>query len=115
MTLASGSLWITGRGTDLLRVDPQTGAVRAIIEIGAGATDVAAASARIWVTAASDADDRSGLPVLERLLAVDPATNTIVETVVPTRRLVVDGTASDGRSLWLADLVGGRLYRVTRG
>jgi sugar lactone lactonase YvrE len=115
ITLGSGSLWITGRGTDLLRVDPQTGAVETVVEIGAGGTDVAAASGRIWVTAAGVADDRSGLPVLERLLAVDPATNAIVETIAPTGRLVVDGTASDGQTLWIADVVGGRLYRLARG
>ena len=31
MAYAEGSLWVTGRGTDLLRVDPDTGAVRATI------------------------------------------------------------------------------------
>ena len=28
MTWLAGSLWITGRGTDLIQVDPQTGAVK---------------------------------------------------------------------------------------
>ena len=88
MALFAGSLWITGRGTDLLRVDPAT---------------------------ASAADDRSGLPVLEHLYAVDPATTTIAETLAPIGRLVVDGVATDGTTLWIADVVGGRLYRLRRG
>ena len=49
MTLAAGSLWVTGRGTDLLRVNPETGAVQATVEIGTGGIDVAAAGGRIWV------------------------------------------------------------------
>jgi DNA-binding beta-propeller fold protein YncE len=115
MTLLGGSLWVTGRGTDLLRVNPDTGAVQATIEIGTGGIDVAAAGGRIWVANASDADDRQGLPVMEHLYAVDPATNRIAETLTPTARLVVDGVASDGTTLWIADVSGGRLYRVRRG
>jgi streptogramin lyase len=115
MALFAGSLWITGRGTDLLRVDPATGAVQATVEIGAGGVDVAAAGGRIWVAAANAGDDRSGLPVLEHLYAVDPATTTIAETLAPTGRLVVDGVATDGTTLWIADVVGGRLYRLRRG
>jgi streptogramin lyase len=115
MTLFGGSLWVTGRGTDLLRVNPDTGAVQGTIEIGTGGIDVAAAGGRIWVANASDADDRQGLPVMEHLYAVDPSTNRIVETVTPTARLVVDGVASDGTTLWIADVSGGRLYRVRRG
>ena len=112
MTLFAGSLWITGRGTDLLRVDPATGSVQATVEIGAGGVDVAAAGGRIWVAAASAGDDRSGLPVLEHLYAVDATTTTVAQTLEPTGRLVVDGVATDGTTLWIADVVGGRLYRI---
>jgi sugar lactone lactonase YvrE len=115
MTLSAGSLWITGRGTDLLRVNPETGAVQATIEIGTGGIDVAAAGGRIWVANASAADDRQGLPVMEHLYAVNPATSAIAETVTPTGRLVVDGVATDGTTLWIADVSGGRLYRLRRG
>jgi hypothetical protein len=112
MALLAGSLWITGRGTDLLRVDPATGAVRATVEIGAGGVDVAGAGGRVWVAAASPADDFSGLPVLEHLYAVDPATTSITRTLTPTGRLTVDGVATDGAALWIADVVDGRLYRL---
>jgi streptogramin lyase len=115
MALLAGSLWVTGRGTDLLRVDPETGAVQAAIEIGTGGIDVAAAGGRIWVANASAADDRQGMPVMQHLYVVNPATNTIAETLTPTGRLVVDGLASDGTTLWIADVSGGRLYRVRRG
>ncbi len=112
MTLSGGSLWATGRGTDLLRVNPETGAVQATIEIGTGGIDVAAAGGRIWVANASAADDRQGLPVMEHLYAVNPATNAIAETLTPAGRLVVDGVATDGTTLWIADVSGGRLYRI---
>jgi sugar lactone lactonase YvrE len=111
---AEGSLWVTGRGTDLLRVDPTTGAVRAMIEIGAGGIDVRAAAHSIWVAVPTDEEDRRGNPFLDRLLRIDPATNAIVETVRPTGRVVVNGTTSTGDALWIADTAGGRLYRVSR-
>jgi sugar lactone lactonase YvrE len=112
MVLASGSLWVTGRGTDLLRVDPSTGAVQATIEIGAGGTDVRAAGGSIWVTAPTTDEDLRGNPFLDRLLRVDPGTNTIVETIRPTGRVVVTGTAVTGSTLWIADNERGRLYRI---
>ena len=86
--------------------------MQATIEIGTGGIDVAAAGGRIWVANASAADDRQGLPVLEHLYAVDPATNAIVETLTPTGRIVVDGVATDGTTLWITDVSGGRLYRM---
>jgi hypothetical protein len=38
----------------------------------------------------------------------------VVETLRPTARIVVNGLASTGNALWIADTAGGRLYRVTR-
>jgi sugar lactone lactonase YvrE len=114
MVFAAGSLWVTGRGTDLLRVDPTTGAVQATIEVGAGAIDVRAAGGSIWVAAPRADDDRSGNPFLDRLLRVDPASNAVVETIRPTRPIAVTGSASSGSALWLADNAHGRLYRLTR-
>ncbi len=114
MTYAEGSLWVTGRGTDLLRVDPNTGAVQATIDVGAGAIDVAAAAHSIWVAVPTDEADRQGNPFLDRLLRVDPATTAVVETLRPTAPIVVNGLASTGDALWIADTAGGRLYRVSR-
>ena len=114
MVFAEGSLWVTGRGTDLLRVDPSTGAVQATIEIGAGGIDVRAAAHSIWVAVPTDDEDRRGNPFLDRLLRIDPATNAIMETVRPTGRVVVNGTTSTGDAFWIADTAVGRLYRVSR-
>jgi sugar lactone lactonase YvrE len=114
MTYAEGSLWVTGRGTDLLCADPATGAIQATIDVGAGAIDVAAAAHSIWVAVPTDEADRQGNPFLDRLLRVDPATKAVVETLRPTARIVVNGLASTGNALWIADTAGGRLYRVTR-
>ncbi|HEU6444391.1 MAG TPA: hypothetical protein VFL61_04965 [Gaiellaceae bacterium] len=111
---AEGSLWVTGRGTDLLRVDPDTGAVQATFEIGAGGIDVRAAAHSIWVAVPTDEEDRRGNPILDRLLRVDPLTNAVIETIRPTARVVVNGTASTGSALWIADTAGGRLYRISR-
>ena len=112
MTYAEGSLWVTGRGTDLLRVDPATGAVQATVDVGAGAIDVAAAAHSIWVAVPTDEADRQGNPFLDRLLRVDPATTAVVETLRPTAPIVVNGLASTGNALWIADTAGGRLYRI---
>jgi sugar lactone lactonase YvrE len=111
MVLVGGSLWITGRGTDLLRVDPETGAVQQTIEIGAGGINIAAGGGSIWVFAPTEADDRAGLPILDRVLRVDPATKTVAEVIRPTARVAVTGVASDGAHVWLADTAAGRLYR----
>jgi streptogramin lyase len=114
MAYAEGSLWVTGRGTDLLRVDPNTGAVQATIEIGAGGIDVRAAAHSIWVAAPTAEEDERGNPFLDRLLRIDPSTNAIMETIRPTGRIVVHGTESTGDALWLADTAAGRLYRISR-
>jgi streptogramin lyase len=114
MVFAAGSLWVTGRGTDLLRVDPATGAVQATIEIGAGGIDVRAAGGSIWVVAPTTEDDLRGNPFVERVLRIDPAANAIVETIRPTGRVTVNGTAVTGTAFWIADTEHGRLYRLTR-
>ena len=64
---SGGSLWITGRGTDLLQVDPASGAVKATHEIGASGIDVVAAAGALWVPARSPAVDQSGFPTMEAL------------------------------------------------
>ena len=109
LELAFGSLWVTGRGTDLHRLDPATGAEQAVVEVGAGAIDLAAAGGALLVAAPTDADDRRGLPVLDRLLRVDPATNVVTTTVRPTAPVMVNGLVSDGRRAWLADVANGRV------
>lgn len=112
LTLAAGSLWATGRGTDLLRIDPATGETLETIELGVGAIELAAVDGAVWVAVAEAEADRQGLPVLEQLVSVDPETGAVGELVTPSGQLHVTGLAADGAALWLADVVGGRLVRV---
>ena len=49
MVWAKGSLWITGRGTDLLKVSPADGSIQRTIEIGASGIDLALAGDDLWI------------------------------------------------------------------
>jgi hypothetical protein len=106
-----GKLWITGRGTDLMRVDPGTGKVERTIEIGVGGIDLAATGRDLWVAAANAADDRQGLPVLTALHRVDPGSGAIVATLRPKRRTYAGGLSAAGGALWIEDPVAGLLLR----
>ena len=107
----AGSLWITGRGTDLLKVDPDSGAVGQQVDVGASGIDVVAAGGALWVPSRSAAVDPTGFPTMEALRRVTP--DGAVTTVARARgRLDVHGLVSGGPWLWLADNTGGVLYRV---
>jgi len=111
MAYLAGSLWVTGRGTDLLKVDPESGAVGEHVDIGASGIDVVAAGGALWVPSRSAAVDPTGFPTMEALRRVTP--DGAMTTVARARgRLDVHGLASAGPSLWLADNTGGFLYRV---
>jgi streptogramin lyase len=112
LALAGGSLWATGRGTDLLRIDPRTGKTLETIETGVGGIELAAIDGTIWVAAAEAGADRQGLPELERLVAVDAEGGEPGEQVTPTELVTVTGMATDGTALWIADVVAGALTRV---
>ena len=113
LVLVGGSLWATGRGTDLLRVDPATGETQETIEIGTGGIDLVSTDDAIWVAVAEPEADRQGLPVLETLVSVDPATGELGESVAPTGTVNVNGLASEGETVWIADVVAGILTRST--
>ena len=111
MALLGGNLWITGRGTDLLKVNPATGAIRGTYDVGASGIDVVAGGGALWVPSRSAAVDPTGFPTMEALRRV--STGGKVATVAKAGgRLDVHGLASDGKSLWLADNTSGALYRV---
>lgn len=111
IALLEGSLWVTGRGTDLLRVDPATGEVRATIEIGAGGIDVVTAGGALWVPARSAASDRRGFPTMAALLRV-ASTGAVTTVSRATRRVDVHGLVPLGRGVLLADNTKGTLYRI---
>lgn len=109
LTLAAGSLWATGRGTDLLRIDPATGETLETIETGVGGIELAAIDGTIWVAVADAEADRQGLPELEQLLPVDAESGEPGEAVLPAEPVNVTGMATDGSGLWIADVVAGKL------
>jgi streptogramin lyase len=112
---AAGSLWVTGRGLDLLRLDPSNGHVEATVEIGAAGIDLAAAGGRVVVAAATGAGAQRGDPVVDALVSVDPATNAAVGRRATHARVLLSGFAAAGNRFWLADTVGGRLFRGAAG
>ena len=74
----AGSLWITGRGLDLLRVSTKTGRLQATVEIGPAGLNVMTAAKRLLVAAYSARGARRGDPIVGSFLTVDPATNRVV-------------------------------------
>jgi glutamine cyclotransferase len=112
MVYAGGALWITGRGTDLLKVDPATGSVAATIDIGASGIDVVVNGDDLWVPSRSDAVDRSGFPTMETLKHVSVAGGEVRVVSTPTSRVDVHGLVAVKGSVWLADNTNGFLYRV---
>jgi streptogramin lyase len=112
LVLAEGALWATGRGTDLLRLDPATGKTRETIEIGTGGIDLVTSDDAIWVAVAEPEADAQGLPVLERLVSVDPASGELGGEHVPTETVNVTGLAAEGDAVWIADVVAGVLTRL---
>lgn len=105
-----GSLWITGRGLDLLHRSP-AGATLGIVEIGPAAMDVVSDGSSLWTAAFTPAAARRGDPVAGRLLRVD-ASGEVVARVAATRRLFVNGLAAEGGALWVYDGVAGLLVRL---
>ena len=112
MTWLAGSLWITGRGTDLIQVDPQTGAVKATIEIGAGGIDVVSAAGALWVPARNEVVDPTGFPTMEALRRVSVSTRQVTTAATAGGRLDVHGLQAGGGFVWIADNRSGFVYRV---
>ena len=112
MVYLSGSLWITGRGTDLLRVDPASGEVRSTIDIGASGIDVAATARALWVPSRSAAVDLTGFPSMEALRRVSASTGEVTTAATASGRLDVNGIDSRDGYVWLSDNREGILYRL---
>jgi YVTN family beta-propeller protein len=114
MVFASGHLWITGRGTDLLEVDPDNGKVLHTVEIGAGGIDVVASGNTLWVPSRNAEVDARGFPTMETLRRVDAATGAVTASIAARAPLDVHGVVADAEGVWLADNTHGVLYRVRR-
>jgi hypothetical protein len=113
MVWVNGHLWITGRGTDLLEVDPENGNVLRTIEIGAGGIDVVADGDTLWVPSRNSEVDARGFPTMEALRRVD-AKSGAVTSVLTSGPLDVHGLVATDGAVWLADNTHGVLYRVAR-
>lgn len=112
LELLGGRLWVTGRGTDLFEVDPASGDVLRTIEIGASGVDLAVARGAVWVPVRTGAADPRGFPTIARVVRIDPGTGAVTTVVRARGRVDVHGIASDGRTVWLADNTGGKVYRL---
>ena len=113
MAWAGGWLWITGRGTGLIQVDPATGAAVATVGLGpAGGIDVIEHAGALWVPARASEATQSGFPRLAAVVRVDPATRAATTISTATGRLDVHGLADGGSVVWLADNTNGVLYRL---
>jgi hypothetical protein len=111
LVLLNGSLWVTGRGTPLLQVDPETGAATRSIDIGGTGIDVVASGGALWIPVRTPAVDRSGFPTMTAVRRV--TTDGTVTTAATARaRVDVHGLAGAGRAVWLADNTAGLLYRI---
>ena len=113
MVMLGDSLWITGRGTDLLQVDPGTGVVRATIDIGASGIDVVAAAGALWVPVRSAVVDATGFPTMQALRRISATTKRVQTVTRAVGRVDVHGIGAQGRFVWLADNRAGQLYRFT--
>jgi virginiamycin B lyase len=112
MVWAAGSLWVTGRGTDLLQVSTSDGSVRRTIEIGGSGIDVVADGDTLWLPTRSPDVDRSGFPTMDALKRVRIPEGNVATVTRPTGRLDVHGLATGGGAVWLADNRRGVLYRI---
>jgi hypothetical protein len=110
----SGHLWITGRGTDLLEVDPDNGAILRTVEIGAGGIDVVADGDTLWVPSRNSKVDARGFPTMEALRRVDAKSGAVTSSVLASGLLDVHGLVATDGAVWLADNTHGVLYRVAR-
>jgi hypothetical protein len=115
MVWAQGSLWITGRGTDLLKVSPADGSVQRTIEIGASGIDLALAGDDLWIPTRSAEVDQSGFPTMEALRRVSISSGAVSTVARPTRRLDVHGLAVASGRVWIVDNRRGYLYSIPTG
>jgi DNA-binding beta-propeller fold protein YncE len=105
-----GSLWITGRGLDLLRLGP-SGALLGRTEIGPAGIDVISDGSSLWVPAFTPAAAGRGDPVAGAILRLDDR-GAVVSRATVTRRLFVNGFAAGDGSVWVLDGVAGLLLRL---
>ena len=110
LALLDGSLWVTGRGTGLLQIDPADGRILQTVNLDVSGIDVVAANDALWVPTRSADIDPSGFPTASDLKRV--TAEGTVESLTPTAPFDVHGLVADESSLWLADSTEGVLYKL---
>jgi streptogramin lyase len=88
LLLAAGSLWVSGGRDEVLRIDPESGAVQATVRTGPGADFLAEADGAIWV-----ANRRGG-----SVTRIDPISLDTVELTVDPGPMQL---LADGGRLWV--------------
>ena len=111
MVYLEGSLWLTGRGTPLLQVDPESGETLRSIDIGGTGIDIAVAAGSLWIPVRSAAVDRTGFPTMTALRRVTTA-GAVTTAATARGRVDVHGVAGGSGAVWLADNTDGFLYRI---
>jgi streptogramin lyase len=123
LAFGHGSAWVTSAGYGTVsRIDPQSGEVAAVIEVGRGAVDIATdeRSGAVWVAGLYLPEDFSGDFSQEdseynKLSRVDPETNRVVAQI-PIAAHSPEGGAQSvavGKgAVWAQSGVGGKLYKV---
>jgi streptogramin lyase len=106
---SDGSLWLTGRGLDLVRLDPQTGDELGTVEIGAAGIDLVPAGAGLAVVSATPDGARRGDPLVA---AVQLLRGGAVAETLADPAFSLTGLAALGGRLYLLDGLRGRLVRV---
>ena len=102
---------MTGRGTPLLQVDPETGATTRSIDIGGTGIDVVAAAGALWIPVRTPDVDRAGFPTMTAARRVTPD-GRVTTAAVARGRVDVHGLAAVGAAVWLADNTDGFVYRL---
>ena len=105
------SLWLTGRGVQLLEVDPDTGVTRRTIDVGGTGIDIVAAGGALWLPVRTLEVDQTGLPTMTAVRRVSTS-GSVTTPATASGRVDVHGLAVGKRAVWLADNTQGVLYRI---
>ena len=108
LALTPGSLWVTGRGLDLERLDPATGTEQGSVEIGAAGIDLVASGEQVHVFAATPAGAARGNPTVAALVTVDPGAGSVIRRRAATS-LSLTGLASTSAHVYADDALHGAL------
>lgn len=111
LAVLAGSLWVTGRGTQLFQVDPATGRTRRTIDISGTGIDIVSAAGALWIPVRTATVDTTGFPTMTALRRVSVA-GRVTTAATASGRVDVHGLAAAARAVWIADTTGGALYRI---